>query len=181
MKNDIDSSNVHEALEYYKANGFKYLNVDWVAPPEIVRITTHRNCRLHMLNDKSLVGSAEQSFLNMMINEKLSPGKYVTATPCFRDDVNDELHSTYFFKVELIDFNNVSAPALWKIIDCCKEFFASYMPVTVMQTDKDNWDIIDCKNGIELGSYGIRSYDRFTWIYATGLAEPRFSYVRSLQ
>ena len=30
-------------------------------------------------------------------------GRYVTASPCFRDDAPDELHKTWFFKVELID------------------------------------------------------------------------------
>jgi hypothetical protein len=29
--------------------------------------------------------------------------------------------------------------------------------------------------GIELGSYGYRSYGRLHWIYGTGFAEPRFS------
>lgn len=30
-------------------------------------------------------------------------------------------------------------------------------------------------DGIEIGSYGIRTYNTITWIYGTGLAEPRFS------
>ena len=30
-------------------------------------------------------------------------------------------------------------------------------------------------NGIEIGSYGYRSYKDFHWIYGTALAEPRFS------
>lgn len=30
-------------------------------------------------------------------------------------------------------------------------------------------------NGIEIGSYGYRSYRELHWIYGTGLAEPRFT------
>jgi hypothetical protein len=32
-------------------------------------------------------------------------------------------------------------------------------------------------DGIEIGSYGIRAYNAITWVYGTGLAEPRFSKV----
>lgn len=32
-------------------------------------------------------------------------------------------------------------------------------------------------NGIEIGSYGVRTYNHITWVYGTGLAEPRFSKV----
>ena len=35
-------------------------------------------------------------------------------------------------------------------------------------------------NGIELGSYGIRSCEYLDWIYATGLAEPRMSMVKNM-
>jgi hypothetical protein len=30
-------------------------------------------------------------------------------------------------------------------------------------------------NGIEVGSYGIREFEGFKWVYGTGAAEPRLS------
>jgi hypothetical protein len=38
---------------------------------------------------------------------------------------------------------------------------------------------LEC-NGIEIGSYGIRSCEYLEWIYATGLAEPRMSIVKNI-
>jgi hypothetical protein len=35
-------------------------------------------------------------------------------------------------------------------------------------------------NGFELGSYGVRQYHDITWIYGTGIAEPRFSKINSI-
>ena len=45
--------------------------------------------------------------------------------------------------------------------------------------DSHTYDIVDLKNGIELGSYGIRQFKDYKWIFATGLAEPRFSKILS--
>jgi hypothetical protein len=45
------------------------------------------------------------------------------------------------------------------------------------------WQEIACSpkrrpNDIEIGSYGMREYENFKWIYGTGMAEPRFSKAR---
>ena len=186
MKNIIDYIKIAQAIEHYKSAGFKYLNVDWAVKPESVRITTPPHCRIHKLNSKALVGSAEQSFLHMMMFENLQPDRYVAATPCFRDDMVDDLHSTYFFKVELIDFLNVESDyqtkqSLNAIIEMCQIFFEKFLKTEIVQTEDLNWDIVDAEHGIELGSYGIRSHERYKWIYATGIAEPRLSTVISHQ
>jgi hypothetical protein len=49
--------------------------------------------------------------------------------------------------------------------------------IDVMSTDEGADLMID---GIEIGSYGIRTYNAITWVYGTGLAEPRFSKVNKL-
>jgi len=36
-------------------------------------------------------------------------------------------------------------------------------------------DIVTVNSNIELGSYGIGSYENYKWVYGTGLAEPRLS------
>lgn len=182
MKNCINYNIITQAISYYQNTGFEYIDVDWTAPLNIVRITTPQRCRLYKLNNEtSLVGSAEQSFLDLIINKKLKPSRYVAASPCFRDDENDDLHSNYFFKVELIDFENPTMQSLQEIIQTCKEFFELYLPVEVIQTEINNWDIVDAKYGIELGSYGIREYETVRWIYATGVAEPRLTTVLAHQ
>ena len=46
--------------------------------------------------------------------------------------------------------------------------------IHVKYMGKEMYDIESC-NGIELGSYGIREFAGFRWIYGTGVAEPRLS------
>lgn len=179
MKNNIDYLKIHDALTYYTSNGFKYLDVNWDCPTEIARITTPQNCRLYVLDKgQTLVGSAEQSFLDEIFNNNLAPARYVSMSPCFRDDLIDELHSRYFFKIELIDFDNVNTESLFEIISICQTFFNKYIETEIIQTEEFAYDIVT-KNNIELGSYGIRGTNYngkyVTWIYATGLAEPRLS------
>lgn len=182
MINEINYLIIANAIEFYKSKGFEYCNVDWSAPVDILRITTPARCRLYLLaSNDSLVGSAEQSFLHLIINKQLKPGRYVAASPCFRDDAEDDLHSRYFFKVELIDFENPTLESLNEIIQICQTYFNSYVETEVIQTEEFNWDIIDKKNKIELGSYGIRSHGTVKWIYATGVAEPRLSKVFSMR
>lgn len=181
MTNEINYLIIANAIEFYKSKGFEYCNVNWSAPVDILRITTPPRCRLYLLaSNDSLVGSAEQSFLDLIINHNLKPGRYVAASPCFRDDADDELHSRYFFKIELIDFENPTIESLQEIIQICQKYFNTFLETEVIQTEEFNWDIVDKKNGIELGSYGLRSHDTIKWIYATGVAEPRLSKVISL-
>ncbi len=180
MRNNIDYIKIHAALEYYKFQGFKYLDVNWDCPTDIARITTPQNCRLYVLDKgQTLVGSAEQSFLDEIFNNNLSAGRYVSMSPCFRDDLIDDLHARYFFKVELIDFENPTIESLNEIISICQTFFNRYIETVVIQTEEFAYDIVTKNNNIELGSYGIRGTEYngkyVKWIYATGVAEPRLS------
>lgn len=181
MINCINYKIISDAIEYYQANGFQYIDVEWKAPVEIVKITTPPQCRLYKIDpDNSLVASAEQSFLDLIINHHLKPGKYVTATPCFRDDIIDEIHGQYFFKVELIDFEfidceEIDIDAFFNTLQIAQNFFEKYLKTEIIHLNGYNYDIVDAKNKIELGSYGIREYNNIVWIYATGVAEPRLS------
>ena len=171
--NNIDYNKIFNALEYYKSKGFEYIHLDWLVDEKISNITKPDICKNFFVNDTVLVASGEQSFIKLLIENKLS-GRYVGITPCFRDENNiDYTHSEYFLKVELID-TNVSGNSL-KEINLSLEFFNSYIKSEILLTGVDNYDIIDSNNRIELGSYGIREYDGMKWIYATGLAEPRLT------
>ena len=59
------------------------------------------------------------------------------------------------------------------IINDALSFFKKYLPESKVETTDIGFDIV-C-NGIELGSYGIRSCPFLDWIYGTGCAEPRTS------
>jgi seryl-tRNA synthetase len=170
-----------QALDYYQSMGFTHKEVDWLVEESIANITKPDFVRNFYIDDKALVGSAEQSFLQMITHNELPPGQYVALTPCFRDDVEDLTHKRYFMKVELIDTLNTSEERLNEIVNICVDFFKQFTDVRIEKTGDLMYDIVDAKTGIELGSYGIRHHQSVnTWIYATGVAEPRLSTVIDL-
>ena len=73
----------------------------------------------------------------------------------------------------MIDTKDVSDKNLESIVQTCLEFFQKYLPGSEVVKTECGYDI-EWK-GYELGSYGIRSCEFLDWIYATGVAEPRFS------
>lgn len=79
-------------------------------------------------------------------------------------------------KAELIianpDFGEIKYRRM--VIDAAM-FFSKYTNSSKVSIDstKEGHDITI--NGIEVGSYGGRQFNGFTWIYGTGCAEPRLS------
>lgn len=169
-----------KAIRYYEWQGYQNIEVPWFISREASRsvMPKERNpfevLKWPPTSIKAidLPGSAEQSFVQLMIENKLNPGKYQSLTPCFRDEpVVDDLHQTTFMKLELIDFNlNAS---LLSVVTDAHRFFEKHITCDVVPTG-DGYDILS-KDDIELGSYGKRSFAGFSWIYGTGLAQPRFS------
>lgn len=161
---------ISDAIEYYQFIGYKYFSVPWIVEKEVINITKPASARSFETFMGSLVASGEQSFLqvrNILIDDK----RYVCATPCFRDEQEDFLHQIWFFKVELM----VPNPLTWtleQIIQQAKLFFDRYGTTKLIKTDIGTDIYI---NNIEVGSYGIRHYRDFSWIYGTGVAEPRLS------
>lgn len=186
----ISWTNVAKALTYYQRLGYKYLEVPWIVSDEAIGVTLPPDGRATQTQHGPLVGSAEQSFIQLALDRKLAPGKYVAATPCFRDEPEDHLHKKHFFKVELIQL--CAQPLLVDISECVRYmvkdvlgFYDTLIKVpsgslqpTYMQPTSEGWDIM-CK-GVELGSYGYRSYWDLHWVYGTGYADPRFTYVTGI-
>jgi len=157
--------------------------------------------------NKVLVASGEQSFLSLINKGFLPPGMYQTVTPCFRDETFTPYHTKYFIKNELIITDDTSLTRLAFIVASARNFFRQYClgkkdNESHVSDDPDNISIIETTNGgntivndvnvtnrykfpsydlvyrgIELGSYGIRRCEFLTWIYGTGVAEPRLSRV----
>lgn len=182
---EINYITIGDAIAHYILMGYDYIEVPWAVSYEAMSVTTPKNAKLYPLEltgspiseDKYLVASAEQSFIQLMIDKKIDiPGKYVAATPCFRDDEINFFHKRYFFKVELIEI--FSGPirnkptATKKMAEIAADYMYTGHQLKIVKT-KDGLDITI--NGIEVGSYGCRKYKNFHWVYGTGLAEPRFS------
>jgi hypothetical protein len=159
-----------KAIEYYESVGFRYQDVPWRVSPEFDRMTRPDWCQQFIVKEKALVGSAEQSFLS--IYNELDTGLYYSITPCFRDEVEDELHQVGFMKLELFsrNINNFE-----KIVGAAEGFFrrATNNKATTVDVVHAEKDIL--VNGIEVGSYMIRYKDGYNWTCGTGLAEPRLT------
>jgi hypothetical protein len=171
-----------KAIEYYKNLGYREIETPWVVPLETMQITLPEDLKPAPYNKNYLVGSAEQGFLDLRIKEKII-GKFVSTTPCFRiNDCKDSLHQEYFMKTELFRNDKVSALELQSVIKDAFDFYSQFLAVKVIQLKDLEFDIVDVKNGIELGSYGMRGCPLTgSWIYGTGLAEPRLSLVMRKQ
>jgi len=184
--NNINWQRLMSAITFYNSQGYKYVDLDWTVNENISEITKPLGKRDFFVNDKALVASGEQSFLQMIVDGKLVDGKYCGITPCFRDEsIIDELHQQYFMKVELIDTLNINhktrVESMNKMIDCALKFYSGYLEVRALEIGDELFDIIDVKNNIELGSYGTRQTIFGEHIFGTGLAEPRLSKVLALQ
>ncbi len=170
----IDYEKISAAIKYYKFKGFKQIEVPWDTPKKYREVTFIGNDFNPIGEDRYLVGSAEQSFVFLFDRHDLKRGSYLSCTPCFRGDEIDQTHQQYFLKVELFDNNDTSEKRLLHIINLAYNFFNQYIPVKIVQVDNCTYDI-ETSDGIELGSYGIRSWNNKKWIFGTALAEPRLS------
>jgi hypothetical protein len=174
----IDYRKLADAVEYYTGIGYAYLDVSWLvsaeangatAPPQARRFETHMG---------ELVGSGEQSLIDLWIEGHLTePGKYVCCTPCFRDEQYDRHHLPYFMKVELMNYAPLFPASAAN--DLCREavaFFGKYAEPHIVKTEIGE-DIQIA--GLEVGSYGWREFEhggrKMVWAYGTGVAEPRLS------
>lgn len=174
----IDYKLLDESINYYSESGFKRIESPWLVSQATDEITKPKNQISFQLkhNNKCLVASGEQSFLYLYLKGFLPLGQFQTITPCFRFEEFDTLHSKYFIKNELIKTDVVNKEELIKIVNNSLIFFIRYIPDCKIKKTETGYDIeVD---GKEIGSYGIRECEFLKWIYATGLAEPRFSLLR---
>jgi seryl-tRNA synthetase len=175
----IDYAKIAYAVAFYKRRGFEYREVPWLLDLASVEVAAPEGTQQFNTFAGYLPASGEQSFHNMMIHGRLTKGRYQTVTPCFRDEaIRDHWTMTHFLKLELID---LEPQDLQGSLDNMVNDAAQMMRECGVQTERVNLpdgsiDLVSTK-GIELGSYGVRHIDGFSWVYGTGLAEPRFSRV----
>lgn len=174
---EINYHILSRALSFYKSQGFMECALPWVVSRETCVDTFSNTTDRFDIYLGTLVGSAEQSFLELAKAGKLEKYvPYVGLTPAFRHDNYDSLHYPYFMKVELFRLGeDITTDFCDAASDC---FNLLGLKSEVVPTDI-GFDLE--ANGIELGSYGYRQLGSLSWTYGTGLAEPRFSYVKGLK
>lgn len=174
----VDWSRIARALCFYRALGYRYVEVPWVAPTDYLMVTCPTEERVVRTSIGDLVGSAEQSLMMLDHQGKLGSGRFVACTPCFRNEpLVDELHLRSFMKVELYINDNPGELTVREAVGHAMAFFrqaAGSLAGGLQQVITDEGIDIEL-DGIELGSYGLRQHEHVRWVYATGLAEPRFS------
>jgi len=179
MNTLIDYRKIAKAISYYEARGYQYIEVPWAVSEQALNITRPAGTALYPYEDKLLVASAEQSFFEMIIRNELEKGKYITVTPCFREEseINDFTRK-YFVKAELIDTIQPTLLSLERTVNMAVDFFKLFIDTVEVVQIGDTYDIQG--GGIELGSYGIRNNKLVgDLIYATACAEPRLSAVQN--
>jgi hypothetical protein len=175
----VDYQKIDRAVRYYEYYGYRRVNAPWFVSRKAMEVTAPPGLRFCSSFLGDLVASGEQSFIQMWMDGNLGVGKWQCVTPCFRDEpVINDFRLNYFFKVELIDvMPDDRDESIKDMLKIAIGFFSYYVGV-VLEPTKIGTDIV--ANDIELGSYGYREYGDFKWVYGTGVAEPRLSYVEKV-
>ena len=172
------------AQRFYASKGFDDIETPWIVSerasnitkPDFATNTYVSNTNVVGYGHETLVASGEQGFLQLILDKQLKHGFYQTTTPCFRTEMAyNELTRPYFMKTELIMYlKDDFKYHFGHMIRIGLEFHRCIgMDVQLEEIGENQVDIIDSLGKVELGSYGIRTHDDFTWIYGTGLALPR--------
>jgi aspartyl-tRNA synthetase len=180
---------IMNAMNFYSGRGYAPVSVPYVIDVDVNAMTCPEYCaapRHQKVGPNAGVysGSAEQGFLQLMKDRAIGQGKYMAITPCVRDEWCDETHFLTFLKVELIHIiKEPSYKAAEAMMSDAYDFFMKSVGNTrsevleLVNFDNLNYEHDILLNGFEIGSYGIRKgYNGETYVYGTGIAEPRFSY-----
>lgn len=99
----ISSQKVYEALSYYSAIGYKMIDTPIIIDKSISSLTKPTEVLdLHHSIDKVYIGSAEQGFIQQYVNGAVGEGKFMSLTPCYRDEqVLDSTHFKVFFEIRV--------------------------------------------------------------------------------
>lgn len=178
--NIVDYKLLSKAIKFFSHKGYTQVETPWRVSEESINLT-FKSSESFKSDDKFLVGSAEQGFLEMISDGILEYGRYMSVSPCFRNEKEDYYHQQEFIKLELIDIilvKNMFALNLMR--DNVLKFITKHLKVksssiVVVSTNDDSTDFDILIDGIEYGSYGFRNIEEKVYIYGTGIALPRAS------
>ena len=173
----ITGNRLSEAQQHFTCDGYTNTPTPWVVSKDAYYSTKPKgSIDWPTPTGGYMVASGEQGFIQLLMQGVDLDGRMQTTTPCYRvEDAYDELHHSYFYKLELCIVSD-SRSELDLMIRSAKRFFDSVceQETSVIKTDI-GYDIVSA-SGVELGSYGFRSIAGLpTFIYGTGYAEPRWS------
>jgi len=172
----VDWSILASAVRFYEEEGYQRVESPWFQPMDVIAETCPNSANIIVAGHfGGLVGSAEQSLMAADFEGKLGKGRFFSLTPCFRNEpVIDRLHLTCFMKVELYDNEHCDENGVMGVLSVAKRFMeqAVDQQIDILKT-ADGFDLM--LGDVEVGSYGIRTRRGTTWVYGTGVAEPRLS------
>ena len=100
--NIVDYKLLSKAIKFFSHKGYTQVETPWRVSEESINLT-FKSSESFKSDDKFLVGSAEQGFLEMISDGILEYGRYMSVSPCFRNEKEDYYHQQEFIKLELID------------------------------------------------------------------------------
>jgi hypothetical protein len=195
----IDYALLGRALALWGRQGFQQVEAPWRVGLSVIALTKppHVDRADYLLagTGKALVASGEQSLLYQACKGFLPPGRYMTVTPCFRNDDHGPYHAKQFLKLEVMVLGAADwAPTQRDVVvlantaaDIAAQLAPEAIghlgtspvggddPLAVAGTSQLDLVLEIAGREIELGSYGARRAPFAAWLYGTGLAEPRFS------
>ena len=174
---NIDVGLLNTAMNYYMMRGYKPLSAPMLVDKDIVEVTLPEGKKAKQHLDKFYVGSAEQSFYQLLKEGFQPEGSYMMLTPCQRDEIPSERNLEVFLKLELISMDKTA-------FNIAKDAYVLYTTLgsKVKTVVTEDFSCLDLEiGGVEVGSYGSRLFDDKLISYGTGLALPRFSQVRFSQ
>ncbi len=180
----VNWKHLSDAVTFFTEAGYEYVEAPWIAPDYVLMATCPSEDYVVSSKLGGLVGSAEQSFIHLKRIGAIGEGRFVACTPCFRnEDEVDTLHQRTFMKVELYS-SKFDITELDATVELVMSFYRSLLAPDLwqhLQTRVTGSHSVDIElGGIEVGSYGMRSWEGESWVYGTGIAEPRFSTARNL-
>lgn len=183
---NIDTAFLIKAMDFFSKKGYVPVSVPMIAGFDAIEMTLPDGLPVYSVKGKeslgAYVGSAEQSFIQMIIDGNLPFGKYMALTPCVRyEEEFDDIHFPIFMKLELVDYASATDLRDDVIIGDVLRFLINNInqnpDVVDIETDGAHSKDIEY-NGIEYGSYGKRRIGHFGVLhYGTGVAFPRASHI----
>lgn len=172
-------------LAYWQREGCQYVALPWLAPARYTDATKPPCVSTPDLVTPygNLLASGEQAFLMLADQGRLQGSRFVGWTPCFREEAFDETHHFYFTKVEVFVrcSSEQAMPTLLELVAHARAWLRSEVlhaggdlqDLSTVCVAPDQFDLE--LRGVEVGSYGIRQFAGFCYVYGTGCAEPRFT------
>lgn len=185
MTPPIDWTRIVRSASYYASIGYQQVEVPWAVERKFAMATCPEERFLIESTLGDLVGSAEQGFIQQDHLGHLGKGKFQAISPCFRhEDHLDRQHQNTFVKLELYvnegdlfkamqDMAHNARTVARGLVHELTTGTGYILPTPVLIEVDGGLDLI--MGGIELGSFGVRSFEHISWAFGTGHAEPRLS------